>query len=159
MKTRLLMIVVILIVGFTFWSYIQYTHYETWGNNEHWYYHPDGYDVECEIRLFQSPSPCNAIDENGIIVDTKTGLGNWNGIKWLDDPDYCKEQGGVWNGTARGCYGLYEMCEKDGGIPRFLKKSLPFPDVEENKPVKYLMDCYQAYMIEDNYLDGSFNRK
>ena len=159
MKIKLLIIIVILIVGFTFWSYIQYTHYETWGNNEHWYYHPDGYDVECEIRLFQSPSPCNAIDEHGNVVDTKTGLGNWNGIKWLDDSDYCKDQGGIWNSTTRGCYGLYEMCEKDGGIPRFLKKSLPFPDLEENKPVKYLMDCYHAYMIEDNYLDGSFNRK
>ena len=74
MKTRLLIIIgiiVILIIGFTFWSYIKYTHYETWGNNEHWYYHPDGYNVECEIRLFQSPGLCNAIDEYGTVVDTK----------------------------------------------------------------------------------------
>jgi len=106
MKTRLLVIIgitIMLVGGFAYLSYIQYTHYETWGNNEHWYYR------------------------------------------------------GVWNNTARGCYGLYEMCEKDGGIPRFLKKSLPFPDIEENKPIEYLMDCYHGYIIEDNFLYGSFN--
>jgi len=154
MKTRLLVIIVIAVIlvsGFIYLSYIQYTHYKTWGNNELWYYHPDGYKVECEIRFFQSPGQCTAIDENGIIVDVKTGLGNWNGVKWLQDPDYCKDQGGVWNSTVRGCYGLYEMCEKDGGVPRFLKKSLPFPDIEENKPLSYLMDCYDGYIIEDNY--------
>ena len=154
MKTRLLIfsiIVVILIIGFTFWSYIQYTHYETWGNNEHWYYHPDGYVVECEIRLFQSPGLCYAVDEYGTIVDTKTGLGNWNGVKWLGDPDFCKESNGIWNSSTRGCYGLYDMCEKDGGIPRFLKNSLPFPDVEENKPIEYLMDCYSILIVEDNW--------
>ena len=71
-------------------------------------------------------------------------------IQWLDDPNYCKDQGGFWNGTTRGCYGLYDMCEKDGGIPRFLKNSLPFPDIEENKPTEYLMDCYYASgQIED----------
>lgn len=155
MKSRFLIIgiIVILVGGFIYLFYMQYTHYETWGNNEHWYYHPDGYKVECEIRLFQSPGQCKAIDEYGNIVDTKTGLRNWNGVKWLDDPDYCKELGGVWNSTTSGCYGLYEMCEKDGGIPRFLKKSLPFPDIEENKPIEYLMDCYHAYTIEDNFLD------
>jgi hypothetical protein len=154
-RTKLLIIVgitVILVSGFIYLSYIQYTHYKTWGNNEMWHYHPDGYDVECEIRLFQSPGPCKVVDENGYVVDTKTGLGNWTGIKWLDDPDYCEDQGGVWNSTTRGCYGLYEMCENEGGIPRFLKESLPFPDVEENKPIDYLMDCYYAHINEDNYL-------
>ena len=155
MKTRLLIIIGIAVIFAVLFSYHeiyqQITHYKTWGNNEMWYYHSDGYDVECEMRLFQSPGPCKAIDENGITVDTKTGLGNWTGVIWLDDPDYCKDQGGVWNSTTRGCYGLYEMCENDGGIPRFLKESLPFPDVEENKPIDYLMDCYYAYIIEDNY--------
>ena len=157
MKTIFLIIVgiiVILISGFIYLSYIQYTHYETWGNNEMWYYHPDGYDVECELRIFQSPGQCRAIDENGIVVDSKTKLGNWNGVIWLDDPDFCKGKGGIWNSTARGCFGLYEICEKDGGIPRFLKKSLPFPDIEENKPFEYLMDCYYAYTIDDDFLDG-----
>lgn len=154
MKSRFLIIIgitIILVGGFAYLSYIKYTHYETWGNNEHWYNHPDGYNVECEIHLFQTPGQCNAIDENGIIVDTKTGLGDWSGIKWLQDPDYCKDQGGIWNSTTSGCYGLYHMCEKDGGTPRFLKKSLPFPDVEENKPIEYLMNCYHAYTIEDNF--------
>jgi len=74
-------------------------------------------------------------------------------VKWLDDPNFCKESKGVWNSTVRGCYGLYEMCEENGGIPRFLKKSLGFPDIEENKPVEYLMDCYYDHIIEVNYLD------
>jgi len=157
MKTRLLIIgtIVFLVIGFAYLLYFQYTHYETLGNNEHWYYHPDGYDVECEMQLFQSPGSCKAIDENGIIVDAKTKLENWNGVKWLQDPDYCKDQGGIWNSTAKGCYGLYDMCEKDGGVPRFLKKSLPFPDIEENKPIKYLMDCYYGLLpIDDDYLVG-----
>ena len=157
MKTRLLIIIpiiILLVSGFAYLLHFQYAHYKTWGNNEMWYYHSDGYDVECEMRLFQSPGSCKAIDENGITVDTKTRLGNWTGVKWLDDPDYCEEQGGVWNNTTRGCYGLYEMCENDGGIPRFLKKSLPFPDVEENKPINYLMDCYYVYIIEDYVLDN-----
>lgn len=156
MKIKSLIIIGIITILATLFLYHeiyqQITHYETWGNNEHWYYHPDGYDVECEIRLFQSPSPCNAIDENGITVDTKTKLGNWKGVKWLGNSDFCKDQGGVWNSTAKGCYGLYEICEKNGGIPRFLKKSLPFPDIEENKPVEYLMDCYNGHlMIEDSW--------
>jgi len=158
MKTRLLMIIgitVILVGGFVYLSYIQYTHYETWANNEHWYYHPDGYTVECEIRLFQYPSPCKAIDEYGNIVDTKTGLVNWTGVIWLGDSDFCEKSNGIWNDIARGCYGLYDMCEKDGGIPRFLKKSLPFPDIEENKPINYLMDCYYAYTTDDTFSDES----
>jgi len=169
MKTKLLIIIgiititVILVVGFTFLTYFQYTHYKTVGNNEHWYYHPDGYDVECEVRLYQNPGECKAIDENGNIVDTKTTLGNWMSNNWMGDPDFCKDQGGFWNSTAKGCYGLYETCEKDGGIPRFLKKSLPFPDIEENKPLAYLMDCYYGNRdvkdtFEENYLDFR-NRK
>lgn len=155
MKTMFLIIgiTILLVVGFAYLLHFQYTHYKTLGNNEMWYYHPDGYKVECEIRLFQTPSQCKAIDENGIIVDTKTELGDWNGVKWLQDPDYCKAQGGIWNDTTSGCYGLYHMCENDGGVPRFLKKSLPFPDVEENKPIEYFMDCYYGIYPEDNYLD------
>jgi len=151
MKSRLAIIFIIttLVGGGV---YIHYAHYETWANNEQYYFHPDGYNVECEIRLFQSPSPCNAIDENGIIVDTKTGIGNWNGVKWLGGLDFCKDHGGVWNGTIQGCYGLYDVCEEMGGVPRFLKNSLPFPDSEENKPISYLMDCYYGYTPEDNYL-------
>ena len=61
--------------------YQQILHYETWGNNEHWYFHPAGHKVECEVRLFQSPGNCVAIDENGNIVDTKTELGNWRNAK------------------------------------------------------------------------------
>jgi hypothetical protein len=145
---------IILFSGFLYLSFIQYAHYETWGNNEHWYYHPDGYKVECEMRLFQTPGHCKAVDENEIIVDTKTGLGNWIGVKWLQDPDYCKDHGGVWNSTSKGCYGLFVMCENDGGVPRFLKKSLPFPDFEENKPIQYLMDCYfDSYTINDTDLE------
>jgi len=85
MKTRLLIIIVfaILVVGFTFLTYHQYTHYKTWGNNEMWYYHSDGYTVECEVRLYQNPGECKAIDENGNIVDAKTTLGNWMSNKWI----------------------------------------------------------------------------
>ncbi|MCV0367680.1 MAG: hypothetical protein K5798_10525 [Nitrosopumilus sp.] len=152
MKTRLLIIVgLILVSGFAYVLYFQYAHYETLGNNEMWYYHPDGYDVECEVRFFQSPGQCTAIDENNIIVDTKTKLGNWHGVKWLQNPDYCKDKGGVWNNVTRGCYGVYDKCEKEGGVPRFLKESLPFPDIEENKPIEYLMDCYYGLLrIEDD---------
>jgi len=150
--------IVILVGGFTFLTLFQYTHYETAGNNEHWYYHPDGYTVECEVRLYQIPGECWAIDENGNIVDTKTTMGNWMSNKWLGDPDFCKDQGGFWNSTTKGCYGLYEMCEKNGGIPKFLTKSKPFPDIEENKPIEYLMDCHyentmDTYFTSDIDLD------
>ena len=67
----------IIIAVFVFFTYMQYAHYETWANNELWYFHSDGYVVECEFRLFQSPGMCNAFDEHGNIVDTKTGMGNW----------------------------------------------------------------------------------
>lgn len=154
MNTRFLIIgiTILLVGGFAYLLHFQYAHYKTWGNNEIWHYHPDGYSVECEIRPFQTPGTCSAIDKNGVIVDTKTGLGNWNGVKWLQDPKYCKDKGGVWNATTNGCYGLYDTCEKDGGIPRFLKESLPFPDVEENKPIEYLMDCYSVHTIDDAFL-------
>ncbi len=38
-----------------------------------------------------------------------------------------------------------------GGVPRFLKNSLPFPDIEENKPIEYLMDCYYGNLPKDKY--------
>ena len=85
MKTRLLIILaiisVIIVGGFSYFTYVQYTHYKTWANNEHWYHHPDGYDVECEIRLFQSPGICVAFNANGTIVDFKTGLGDWENAR------------------------------------------------------------------------------
>ena len=65
MKTRLLIIIgilsAIIIGGFAYLTYVQYTRYKTWGNNEHWYHHPDGHKVECEMRLFQSPGMCVAL--------------------------------------------------------------------------------------------------
>lgn len=59
-------------------SYV--SHYETLGNNEHWYYHPAGYKVECKKRMFDTPGECLAIDEYGVVVATKTKLGNWQNV-------------------------------------------------------------------------------
>ncbi len=81
MRTRLLILIMILVGGFIGLSFLNLTLYKTWANNEHWYYHPDGYFVTCEIILFQSPGVCAALDENGVIVDSKTGIGNWENRK------------------------------------------------------------------------------
>lgn len=55
-------------------------HYETQGNNEHWYYHPAGYKVECQKQMFDTPGDCIAVNEHGTIVATKTDMGNWKTV-------------------------------------------------------------------------------
>jgi len=51
--------------------------YKTWANNEHYFFHPAGYEIECEFHLFGTPGPCKAIGENGDVIATKTEIGNW----------------------------------------------------------------------------------
>ncbi len=89
------------LIVFSAFTIMKITHYETWMNNENWYYHPLGYNVECEFRLFGNPSPCIAIDENGNIVATKTGMLNWIDIVSIND--------------TKGLIGYGKICEKNDG--------------------------------------------
>jgi len=211
MKTRykiLLILGIMFLILFASFVILKITFYKTWMNNDWYFHHPFGYEVECEFRLFGEPDLCIALDDKGRIIEVSTELGDWKKVhhgptpfgydynnqeqcqnngdvwytpynhcimiihmsyclgcqenesdseKWVDDPDYCREQNGVWNATVSGCYGLYKMCEDVGKIPRFLKDSIAFPDTEENKPIQYLMDCVNLnpdddFFIEDNYL-------
>ena len=68
MKTRFLILIglsVVLVGGFLYLSYIQYAHYRTWANNEHYYAPVNGMKVVCDINLWQNPSNCHPVDENG----------------------------------------------------------------------------------------------
>lgn len=72
MKTRFLILIglaAILVGGFSYLSYIQYTHYKTWGNNEHYYVPVNGMEVICDVNLWQNPSNCNPVNEKGEVVE------------------------------------------------------------------------------------------
>jgi len=85
MKTRykiLLIFGIILILLFASFVILKITFYETWSNNDHYFYHPQGYEVECEFVLFEIPSVCVAIWD-GKIIDTKTWFSDWqNVVRW-----------------------------------------------------------------------------
>jgi len=91
MKTRYKILIIfgmIFLVLFASFVILKITFYETWMNNEYWYDHPKGYDVECEFRLFGNPGLCIAINEDGNTVDTKTEMGNWMSLvkRWTPPP-------------------------------------------------------------------------
>lgn len=76
----------ILFVSFVF---LKITFYKTWGNNDHYFYHPKGYQVECEFKLFGYPDMCTAIDEYGHIRAISTGIGHWKSV-WTGPTPFIK---------------------------------------------------------------------
>jgi len=91
MKTRykiLLIFGIMFLILFASFVILKITFYETWMNNDHYFYHPKGYKVECEFVLFGYPGSCIALDENGNMVDTKTDMCNWMSLvkRWTPPP-------------------------------------------------------------------------
>ena len=68
MKTRLLIIIGILVIGFVGLSFLNLMLYKTWANNEHYYVPFNGMEIICDVNLFQNPSNCHPINEKGEIV-------------------------------------------------------------------------------------------
>ena len=108
MKTRykiLLIFGIILILLFASFVILKITFYETWGNNDHYFYHPQGYEVECEFVLYGHPGSCIALNENGRAIEAKTGVSNWKKIHSGPSPwgmiiptneKQCAEKSWVW---------------------------------------------------------------
>jgi hypothetical protein len=72
MKIRFLILIgfsAVLVGGFLYLTYIQYTHYKTWANNEHYYEPVNGMEIVCDVNLWKNPSNCYPINEKGEIVE------------------------------------------------------------------------------------------
>jgi len=79
-----------------------FAHYETWGENEVWYYHPAGYQVDCQKRMFGPPGPCQAKDEHGVVVATKTEMWIWENVtKWPNLMSDCTNE--EWHNSKYPC--------------------------------------------------------
>lgn len=65
-------IAIIVVASFTIPVDKEYSPFETWANNEHFYESEKGWQVVCDVTLIGLSSNCQSVNENGEIVSWPT---------------------------------------------------------------------------------------